>query len=372
MTALAALVLALWAYMLFGRSRFWQSGPVLEPADAPNPAPSIAVVVPARNEAEGIELAVGSLVSQDYPGALHVVVVDDGSDDGTGALAQAAGGDRVQVVRGQPRPAGWTGKLWAVSQGIAAAGDSEFVLLTDADIVHERHHLATLVAQAERHGLDIVSEMARLHCDSFAEHALVPGFVFFFQMLYPFAAVNDPTQPPAAAAGGTMLVRRRALERIGGIAAIRGELIDDVALARAIKPGGRIFLGHSMLAESLRPYPSIADVWRMVARCAYVQLRFSPWLLAGAVVGMALLWFAPPLLTIFGNGATRVLGAIAWSASAASFLPTLNRFGNSPLWALALPLIALFYLAATIGSAIDHWRGRGLTWRGRDYAGSRA
>ncbi|HKM64756.1 MAG TPA: glycosyltransferase [Acidisphaera sp.] len=372
MTLFAAFVLLLWAYMLFGRDRFWQAGPVLEPADAPDPAPSVAVVVPARNEAEGVELAVRSLVSQDYPGALHVVVVDDDSDDGTGALAQAAGGDRVQVVHGKQRPAGWTGKLWAVSQGLDAAGDSEFVLLTDADIVHERHHVATLVAQAERHRLDMVSEMVRLHCDSFAEHALVPAFVFFFQMLYPFDAVNDPTQSVAAAAGGTMLVRRRALERIGGIAAISGALIDDVALARAIKAGGRIFLGHSMLAESMRAYPRVADVWRMIARSAYVQLRFSPWLLAGTVVGMALLWLAPPALTIFGHGWARLFDAIAWAASAASFLPTLGRFGASMLWALALPVIAVFYVAATIGSAVDHWRGRGVSWRGRDYAGSRA
>jgi hopene-associated glycosyltransferase HpnB len=372
MTLFAIIMLLLWAYMLLGRHRFWQAGPVLDPADAPDPAPSVAVVVPARNEAEGIELAVRSLVSQDYPGSLHLVVVDDASDDGTGALAQASGGDRVQVVHGQPRPDGWTGKLWAVSQGVAAAGDSDFVFLTDADIVHERHHVATLVAQAERHRLDLVSEMVRLHCDSFAENALVPAFVFFFQMLYPFAAVNDPTQSTAAAAGGTMLVRRSALERIGGIAAIRGELIDDVALARAIKPGGRIFLGHSMLAESTRTYPNIGDVWRMVARSAYVQLRFSPWLLAGTVVGMALLWLAPPALTIFGDGVTRLFGAIAWAGSALSFLPTLGRLGVSALWALALPVIALFYVAATIGSAVDHWRGRGVSWRGRDYAGSRA
>ena len=372
MMGLAALALVLWAYMLFGRSRFWQSGPVLEPTVGPDPAPSVAVVVPARNEAEQIELAVRSLVSQDYLGPLHVVVVDDGSEDGTGALAQAAGGDRVQVVHGKPRPAGWTGKLWAVAQGIAAAGDSDFVLLTDADIVHERQHVTTLIAQAERHRLDMVSEMVRLRCESFAEHALIPAFVFLFQMLYPFAAVNDPTQAVAAAAGGTILVRRRALDRIGGVEAIRAELIDDVALARAIKPGGRIFLGHSILAESIRAHPRLADVWRLVARTAYLQLRLSPKLLAGTVAGMTLLWLAPPLPTIFGHGAAPILGAITWTASAVSVLPTLGRFGASPIWAAAMPLIALFYTAATIASAVDHWRGRGVSWRGREYAGSRA
>jgi len=246
------------------------------------------------------------------------------------------------------------------------------VLLTDADIVHEPTHVATLVAKAERDGLDLVSEMVELRCTTWAERALVPAFVFFFQLLYPFAWVNDPMRSTAAAAGGTILLRRRALDRIGGIEAVRGALIDDVALAAAVKRGGRIWLGHSRLARSVRPYPGAADIWRMVARTAYVQLRFSPVILLGTVLGLALVWLAPPLLVLCGHGAARVLGALAWAVSMASFLPTLRRFGQSPLWALALPAIAGFYLAATIGSAIDHHRGRGVVWKRRAYQGAGA
>lgn len=391
MTGLAAFVLLVWTYLLAGHGRFWQSGPCLAPA-RPDPAPGrgedvpdrhasvpgrhtrapdLDVVMPARDEAEGIGAALASLLAQDYPGRLRVIVVDDASTDGTGAIARGFADPRLLVLDGRPRPPGWSGKLWAVAQGVAETR-ADLVLLTDADIVHDPAHLATLVAKAERDGLDLVSEMVELRCHSLAERALVPAFVFFFQLLYPFARVNDPRSNTAAAAGGTVLLRRRALARIGGIEAVRGALIDDVALARAVKRGGRIWLGHSVLARSVRPYPGAADVWRMVARTAYVQLRFSPVLLAGTVLGMALVWLAPPALALFGHGAARWMGGAAWLGASLSYWPTLRRFRQSPLWALALPLVACFYTAATLGSAFDHHRGRGVRWRGRAYRGAEA
>ena len=223
-----------------------------------------------------------------------------------------------------------------------------------------------LVAKLET-GLDLVSEMVELNCQSLAERALVPAFVFFFQLLYPFQWSNDPRRRTAAAAGGTVLVRRSALDRIGGIAAVRGALIDDVALAAAVKKGGPIWLGHSRLAKSIRPYPTASDVWRMVARTAYVQLRFSPALLAGTVAGLTLVWLVPPVAALFGSGLARWAGLLAWAGSAASYLPTLRRFHQSPAWALALPLVASFYMAATIGSAVNHHRGRGVVWKRRAY-----
>jgi len=373
MTAIAAAALLAWAYLLLAHGRFWQAGPVLARAQ-PRSCPAVEVVIPARDEAEGIEAALRSLLAQDYAGPLRVVVVDDGSTDGTGAIARrlAPSLDRsvreLLVLDGRPRPPGWSGKLWAVAQGVGATS-AGLLLLTDADIVHDPAHVRTLVAKAEQDGLDLVSEMVELRCHSLAERALVPAFVFFFQMLYPFARVNDPMDATAAAAGGTMLLRRRALDRIGGIAAVRGALIDDVALAAAVKRGGRVWLGHSALARSLRPYPGAADIWRMVARTAYVQLRHSPVVLAGTVAGLALVWLAPPALALFGHEAARGMAALAWAGSAASYLPTLRRFRQSPAWALALPGIACFYTAATLGSAWDHHRGRGTVWKQRAYRG---
>ncbi len=372
MTLIAAAALLAWTYLLLAHGRFWQAGPVLR-AVQPPAWPAVDVVVPARDEAEGIEASVSSLLAQDYAGPLRVVVVDDGSADGTGALARGLmGGPReLLVLDGRPRPPGWSGKMWAVAQGVAA-GQAGLVLLTDADIVHDPAHVAALVAKAERDGLDLVSEMVELRCQSLAERALVPAFVYFFQMLYPFARVNDPMTGTAAAAGGTMLLRRRALDRIGGTAAVRGALIDDVALAVAVKRGGRVWLGHSGLARSMRPYPGAADIWRMVARTAYVQLRHSPAMLAGTMAGLALVWLAPPALALFGHGAARWMGALAWAGSAASYMPTLRRFRQSPLWALALPGIACFYMAATLGSAWDHHQGRGTVWKRRAYRGAGA
>lgn len=366
-TALAALCLLAWLWLLALHGRFWLSRPELPPA-MPARAPSVAIVVPARDEAETIGAAIASLLAQDYPGPLSVTLVDDGSSDGTAAVARALPDPqrRLFVLRGQERPAGWAGKLWAVHQGVAAT-DSELVLLTDADIVHAPAHLATLVAGLEREGADMVSEMVRLNRESAAEQALVPAFVYFFQLLYPFARVNDPRARTAGAAGGTVLLKRATLARAGGIAAIKGALIDDCALAARIKPRGPIWLGHATQARSVRRYPGFADIWRMIARSAYVQLRRSPLLLLASTLGMALLFLAPPALALFAKGWPELMAAIAWLAMAASFRPTLHRYGASPTWGIALPLIALFYMAATIGSALDHHLGRGVTWKSRAY-----
>ncbi|HJS87880.1 MAG TPA: glycosyltransferase [Acetobacteraceae bacterium] len=364
MIVVAALAFVVWVYLLFGHGRFWQAEPVLPPA-RPASAPSVAIVVPARDEAPVIEATLRSLLAQDYPGPFRVILVDDESTDGTGERARALADSRLTVLAGRPRPAGWSGKLWAVAQGVEEAGEAALILLTDADIIHDPRHLSALAARAERY--DLVSEMVELSCVTLAETALVPAFVFFFQLLYPFAWVNDPLCATAAAAGGTILVQRRALERIGGIAAVRDALIDDVALATAVKRGGRIWLGHSALARSIRPYPRISDIWRMVARTAYVQLRTSKLLLAMCVAAMALTWLVPPLATIAGSGAARALGAAAWAGMAWSYLPTLRRFRLSPLWAPFLPLVALFYTAATIGSALNHHFGRGVVWKSRAY-----
>jgi hopene-associated glycosyltransferase HpnB len=371
MTTLALLSLLVWLYLLLAHGRFWHSGPELVPGRSVA-APSVAVVVPARDEAAVIGETLRSLLAQDYAGSLQVILVNDGSSDATGALARCIADPRLTVLDGQPRPSGWSGKLWAIAQGLAAADTADLVLLTDADIVHDRRHLATLVAQAERHDLDLVSEMVALNCDSTAERALVPAFVFFFQLLYPFTWVNDPLRAASAAAGGTILIRRRALRRIGGIAAVHGALIDDVALASAVKRGGRIWLGHTALARSVRVYPAWVDIWRMVTRTAYVQLHFSPLLLLATTIGMALTFLVPPAAALFGHGAARWIGWLVWGAAAVSYQPTLHRYRRSFLWAPCLPLIAAFYLAATIGSAANHHLGRGVAWKGRAYQGAGA
>jgi hopene-associated glycosyltransferase HpnB len=371
MVTLAGLSALIWLYLLLFRGRFWQAGPVLTPR-LPLSSPDVAIVVPARDEATMIDATLRSLLSQDYRGTFRVILVDDGSSDGTGDIARRIDDTRLTVVTGAARPAGWSGKLWAVAQGVAAAGDPELILLTDADIMHRGQHLATLVARAERGDLDMVSEMVELACESWAERALVPAFVFFFQLLYPFAWVNDSLRPTAAAAGGTILIRARALVRIGGMETVRGALIDDVALASAVKRGGRIWLGHATLARSVRPYPGVRDIWRMVARTAYVQLRYSPLVLAATTLGMALTWLVPPGAALFGSGLVRWLGLCAWLMLAGSYVPTLRRFGRSLVWAPNLPLVAAFYMAATIGSAVNHYRGRGVAWKGRAYQGTGA
>ena len=367
MSALVLLSLGIWLYLVLAHGRFWSSGPELPPA-APAALPDVDVIVPARDEAPTIGPVIASLAAQDYAGKFRITLVDDNSTDGT--VAQAGAAPNLTILKGQPKPQGWSGKLWALSQGIGASS-APVLLLTDADIVHDPRHLSALVAGLAQ-GVDMVSEMVRLNCTSLAERALVPAFVYFFQMLYPFARVNDPKSGVAAAAGGTVLIRRDALERIGGIAAIRGALIDDVTLAKAVKGSGRssgaaIYLGHSGLATSIRPYPGWSDLWQMVTRTAFTQLRYSALLLLLTLVGLTLVWLIPPWAILFAHGWMRVAGLATFVLAAASYLPTLRRYRTNPLWALALPLIATFYMAATLGSAINHWFGRGARWKNRAY-----
>jgi len=261
-----------------------------------------------------------------------------------------------------------------VHQGLAqeTAKAADYVLLTDADIEHAPDHVAALVAKAEGDGLDLVSEMVRLHCATAAERALIPAFVFFFQMLYPFAWVADPRRRAAGAAGGSMLVSRAAMDRVEGVTRIRGELIDDCALAREIKrTGGRIWLGHAERAASTRVYARWRDVWEMIARTAYVQLGNSPVLLLGCVAGMSAIFCAPPLLALLTGGLPRLLGLGSWLMMALAFQPTLRRYRRWPLWGVALPGIALFYVGATVASAVRHYAGRGGGWKGRVYVKGR-
>lgn len=371
--ALASLVV--WLDLWLFRGRFWETAtaPV-----APTPAawPGVVVVIPARNEAEGIGAAVGSLLRQAYPGGFHVVVVDDQSADGTAGIARdaalaAGASERLTVLPGQKLPPGWVGKMWAVSQGVAVAERiapaADYILLTDGDITHAPGTLAQLVARGEADGLDLVALMVRLRCVDFAERWLIPPFVFFFKMLYPFAWVNRADRATAAAAGGCMLVRRTALARIGGIAAIRDALIDDCTLAACLKRHGRIRLDLTDSGTSLRGYGHVGEIWRMIARTAYTQLRCSPWLLAGTVAGMVVTYLVPPAMTIAGDGAARTIALAAWAIMCGCYLPMLRFYRRSPLWAPFLPVAALFYLGATIDSARRHWAGVGGAWKGRVY-----
>jgi hopene-associated glycosyltransferase HpnB len=294
------------------------------------------------------------------------------SSDGTGALARelAVTDRRLSVLDGELLKTGWTGKMWAVSQGLRQTETlaADYVLFTDADIVHGPGHLASLVSRAERDQLSLVSEMVRLRCESLAERATLPAFVFFFQLLYPFRWVCDPGRTTAAAAGGTMLVAQEALRRVDGVNRISRALIDDVALAREIKRGGhRIWFGHGDQVVSKRRYAGFSDVWEMIARTAYVQLGYSPWVLIGTCVGMLLVYVEPALASIFATGALRWGGAVCWTGMALAFQPTLWRYRCSPAWGLLLPVIGLFYLMATIGSAVRFYEGRGGQWKNRNY-----
>ncbi|WP_043836007.1 glycosyltransferase [Muricoccus aerilatus] len=370
---LAGLVaLAVWLVLVLARGGFWLCRERDDRDTPPPPAtwPSVVAVVPARDEADVIARSIGSLLAQDYPGPFHVVLVDDGSTDGTAEAARAAAGaERLEVLAGAPLPAGWTGKLWALEQGVRRAGAApDYILLTDADIGHAPDNLRSLVARAEAGRCALVSLMARLSCESAAERFLIPAFVFFFAMLYPFAWVARRDRAMAAGAGGCMLVRREALERAGSIASIRREIIDDCALARRLKAQGPIRLLLTQRARSLRPYGGVGEIGRMVSRSAYAQLRYSPILLAGTVAGMVLTYLVPPGLALFGTGAARLAGLLAWLLMALAFQPMLRFYRVSPLWGLALPAIGAAYTVFTVQSAMQVWRGRGGMWKGRAQA----
>jgi len=383
---------AAWVYLVAAHGSFWRTGERLPPrpaaaTDGRTPWPAVVAVVPARNEADSLPGTLPALLAQEYPGPLRVFLVDDGSDDGTAAVAaelgeKAArdGGAPLTVVSGRPRPDGWAGKVWAMSQGLAAAVDTgtAYVLFTDADITWAPTALRDLVRAAEDDDRALVSQMALLRAETAWERVIVPAFVYFFAQLYPFRKVNNPKSRTSAGAGGCMLIRAEALKRAGGLEPMRGALIDDVALGTLLKKdGNRIWLGLTADIRSDRPYPSLASLWHMIARSAYVQLRYNPFLLAGTLAGLLLLYAVPPagliaalIAVAVGSTGTAVAvtgiaGLLGWALMTASYGPMLRFYRLSPLRAPALPLIALLYAAMTADSARRHYSGRAVSWRGR-------
>ena len=377
---------AAWLAVLLRPSRPWDLRPVAEDVPAPREPdvwPHVAVVVPAHDEEDVLPATLPSLLGQDYPGPWEVVVVDDRSSDGTAETARrlGRGSGRLTVVEGEPLPAGWVGKVWAMEQGgrevARRAVPSAYLLFTDADIRHAPGSVRRLVAESVAWELDLNSRMARLRCVSAAERLLIPPFLFFFNLLYPMRLANDPRRKLAAGAGGCVLVRRDALARAGGLEVIGGEVIDDVNLARAVKHArGRIRLSLSRAdVVSIREYRSIAPIWRMVRRSAFDQLGYSWLLLLGTLAGLVLLFVVPPGLTIAGialgvagtlPGGTAIivvlLAAVAWALSAAAYLPAVRYFGLPPAWALTLPLGGLLYGGMTADSARRHLLGHDRAW----------
>ncbi|MBE9156380.1 glycosyltransferase [Nodosilinea sp. LEGE 06152] len=380
--SLTSLALLIWIGMLLFWGQFWRADQRLEPGSLPLPTwPTIAVVIPARNEADLIGVAVRSHLTQTYPGNLSVVLVDDQSTDGTAAVARESAiavnqANRLTVLSGVALPPGWTGKLWAMEQGFRHLASQptppDYLLFTDADIEHDAASTQQLVTKAECDRLDLVSLMVQLRCESFWERLLIPAFIFFFQLLYPFPWVNNPKKQTAAAAGGCALIRFSALQRINGLQAIRQALIDDCALGAAVKANGPIWLGLSTTIHSLRPYPDLHSIWNMVARSAYTQLNYSPWLLVSTVLGMLLVYLVSPLSVVLGlvggDIALTLTGLAGWLLMAIAYWPTLRLYGGTPLLALALPLIALLYTLMTLDSARRHWAGKGGAWKGRVYS----
>jgi hopene-associated glycosyltransferase HpnB len=402
LVAVTAVATAAWVYLLAGHGGFWRTGCRLPPAGSEPPRwPDVTAVVPARDEAAILPLTLASLLGQDYPGRLRVVLVDDSSTDGTAAVAAAlagggagangAAGARTRspapltVLPAGPPPPGWAGKVWAMAQGVSAAGECEYLLFTDADIAFAPGALATLVRAALADDRALVSQMALLRAGGRWERWIVPAFVYFFAQLYPFRRVGSPRSRTAAAAGGCMLVRRETLAAAGGLAGIRGARIDDVALARLLKRGvsARCWLGFTTSVRSRRPYPGLGSLWDMVARSAYTQLRYSPLLLAAVVAGLAWLYLLPPVAVAGGLAALAagagetaawwaVAGAAAWALMAVTYLPVLRLYGLSRWRALALPAVALLYAAMTVDSARRHHRGHGGEWKGRTIPPARA
>ncbi|MFF2196643.1 glycosyltransferase [Streptomyces sp. NPDC058157] len=374
--------LAAWLWLTLAQGMFWRTDNRLPPRTAPARWPSVAIVVPARDEAGVLPLSLPSLLAQDYPGEAGIVLVDDGSTDGTAGLARRLAAEQpglpLTVLSPSDPPPGWTGKLWALRHGIthatASASDApEYLLLTDADIAHEPDSLRELVAAATSSGLDLVSQMARLRVVSVWERLVVPAFVYFFAQLYPFRWINRPGARTAAAAGGCVLLRTEAAVRAGIPDSIRQAVIDDVALARAVqRSGGRIWLGLAERVDSVRPYPALGDLWRMVSRSAYAQLRHQPLLLAGTVAGLAVVYLVPPAALFAGlaggRSAVAAAGGLAWLLMAGTYLPMLRYYRQPAALAPLLPFTALLYLLMTVDSAVQHYRGRGAAWKGRTYA----
>ena len=384
---IASLSLIIWIFLLLFWGQFWRANQRLEINNTNLPHyPSICAIIPARNEADVLSISLKSLLNQEYSGEFSIILIDDQSTDKTGEVAQEIANnlnqsERLKVILGKPLPVGWSGKLWAMEQGIQTVKNQglspDYFLFTDADIEHHSTNLKELVTKAEKENLALTSLMVLLRCDSFWEKFLIPAFVFFFQKLYPFSWVNNPQNKMAAAAGGCILIRRDRLEEIGSIPSLREALIDDCTLAQKIKglssPDNptTIWLGLTEKTKSLRPYDSLDTIWTMIARTAYTQLNYSPFLLLGTVLGMSLVYLAAPVILLLGlyleSGNLIIMSSLTWLLMAIAYLPTLRLYKLSPLWSLSLPLIALFYNLMTIDSALRHWRGQGGGWKGRVY-----
>jgi hopene-associated glycosyltransferase HpnB len=372
LTIVACLALVTWLYLAFGRGLFWRfenrNDIIVGEKQFPG---SVGAIVPARNEAESIGPVVISLLNQSVP--MTVFLVDDESTDRTAEVARLAaettgGSKALVVIESKPLPADWTGKLWAMHQGIERARTTNpaWLLFTDADVVHDAQTVATLGSIAARGGYDLVSFMVKLHCESFAEKLLIPAFVYFFFMIYPPAWIRNIGRSTAAAAGGCMLVRTEALERAGGLAAIRGAVIDDCSLARLLKQrGARLWLGLTDQSRSARRYETFPEIERMVSRTAFNQLKHSSLFLLGTIAGMVIIYLAPPLLLFSRNGMTIFVGVAAWAIMTITYSTMVRCYRLNPTWALCLPLAALFYMSATIHSAVKYWSGRGGEWKGR-------
>jgi hopene-associated glycosyltransferase HpnB len=372
--AAGTLSLAIWIYLLLGRAGFWRIHHTIAPSPASEIPARVAVIIPARNEADVVGRTITSLLQQSGPHSIQIFLVDDSSTDGTAEAARKAAEStgiaaRLTIIAGHPLPPGWSGKLWAVQQGIEQASKTslDFLLLTDADIEHAPDSLLTLITIAQTGRYELVSFMVKLYCASLAEKLLIPAFVYFFFKLYPPALIANPHRATAGAAGGCILIRPAALAQAGGIEAIRHEVIDDCALARRVKESGaRIWLGSSATTRSTRPYGTFADIGRMISRSAFNQLQHSSLLLLLSILGMALTYMLPPVLVLFSRHILPItLGALAWLVMIVTYIPVLRLYRLNPLWALALPLVAAFYMGATLHSAEKYWIGRGGEWKGR-------
>lgn len=377
-TLAGLLTLLAWFYLALGHGLFWL--PLVDkPAPEPEKWPSVDVIVPARNEAESLPRSLPLLLLQNYPGLWKIFLIDDHSSDGTAHIAKQLAftlgrADKLVVLSAPELREGWSGKVAAMNTGVQK-GTSDYILLTDADIEHPPDSLRHLAARATHDKLDLVSIMVKLHCTALYEKFLIPAFVFFFAMLYPFRRANNPASPVAAAAGGVMLVRREALKNAGGLERIKPAIIDDCALARIIKDNGgeesttgkiRLTLSHDI--KSLRFYPKLQDITGMISRTAFTQLRHSPYLLVFTVLGMAVLFLCPLVLPLIANAKTAMFGYGAWILMTLIYWPMVRFYGLSWIWALTLPAAALIYMAATVDSARQYWRGQGGQWKGRAQA----
>ena len=378
---LAGLSLAIWLFLLLFWGNFWRADRRIKTnSEILANYPAVCAIVPARDEAEVISTSLASLLKQDYLGEFSIVLIDDNSSDRTVEIARYTAerlnkSEQLQIVSGKPLAPGWKGKLWAMQQGIVEARSRttpDYFLLTDADIEHHADNIRRLVTKAQTKKLDLVSLMVLLRCQSFWEKLLIPAFVFFFQKLYPFAWVNNPDKSLAAAAGGCILISNQALTEIGGIATIKDALIDDCSLAKAVKSQGKnIWLGLSETTTSLRGYNDLSVIWDTIARTAYTQLNYSPLLLVGTVIGMAIVYLVTPICLIVGiftpDWLLITLSILTWLLMICAYLPTIKLYKLSIVWAFCLPAIALLYTLMTIDSAIKYYRGKGGAWKGRTY-----